>query len=61
MKNPVNGTDYGNQDLKLGNSDIISMANPSSTGRDRQLIEIGRSGKLVIAYDVAKRSPLVRW
>jgi len=36
------------------NDYIISMANPSSTGRDRQLLEIGRSGKLMIAYDVAK-------
>jgi len=24
MKNPVNGTDYGNQDLKLGNSVCIN-------------------------------------
>jgi len=23
MKNPVNGTDYGNQDLKLGNSEFL--------------------------------------
>jgi len=33
---------------------IISLANPSSTGRNRQLLEIGKSGKLAITYNVVE-------
>ncbi len=51
----------GPKGFNMFNDYIISLANPSSTGRDRQLLEIGRSGKLVITYDAAKRPPLVRW
>jgi hypothetical protein len=43
------------------NDYIISLANPTSTTRDQQLLEIGRSRKLVITYAKAKRPPLVSW
>jgi len=43
------------------NDYIIALAEPSATGRDNQLAEIGRSGKLLVIYDAAKRPPLVRW
>ena len=47
--------------FNLFNDFIISLANPSATDRARQLLEIGKSGKLVVAYLQATRPPLLRW
>lgn len=39
---------------------IIALSGPTSTIRDRQLNEIGRSGSLSISYEPAARPPLTR-
>ncbi len=51
----------GPKGFNIFNDYIISLANPRATTRDKQLLEIGKSGKLVITYDPAKRPPLKRW
>jgi hypothetical protein len=40
---------------------IISLAGPSASSRDRQLLEIGDSRKLTITYQAATRPSLKRW
>jgi hypothetical protein len=51
----------GPEGFNIFNNYIISLANPTSTNRARQLLEIGRSGKLVITYAKANRPAVVRW
>jgi hypothetical protein len=51
----------GPEGFNIFNDYIISLASPTSTGRARQLLEIGRSRKLVITYAKANRPAVVRW
>jgi hypothetical protein len=47
--------------FNIFNDYIISLAKPTAASRDRQLLEIGRGGRLVITYLKAKRPALARW
>jgi hypothetical protein len=40
---------------------ILRLAGPSPGTRNQQLSEIGRSGKMYITYEQAKRPPLKKW
>jgi hypothetical protein len=51
----------GPEGFNIFNDYIISLAGPTSTSRARQLLEIGRSRKLVITYAKANRPAVVRW
>jgi hypothetical protein len=51
----------GPEGFNIFNDYIISLAGPTSTSRAQQLLEIGRSRKLVITYAKANRPPVVRW